>query len=72
MSYLFGLLAFTIYKNLLIPYWIARTIFLLSGLKCHETMVNTINKVGPKSSIASSPTARCDTIAPDIAKKKPA
>lgn len=47
-------------------------IFRFAGLKYQETTVKTINSVGPKNSIAPSPLAACDTMAPDIEKKKPA
>ena len=44
-------------------------IFLFSGLKYQDTIVNTRSNVGPKWAIASSQTAGCENISPDIVKK---
>jgi hypothetical protein len=42
------------------------------GFAISKEAVKTINNTGPKSVEASSFTAKCETTAPDIAKKKPA
>ena len=47
-------------------------IFLFAGLKCQDTSVRISNSIGPNSSFAECPNARCENMAPDIEKKKPA
>jgi hypothetical protein len=46
--------------------------FLTAGLKYHDTRVRTRSNNDGINELRESPTARCEKIAPDMAKKKPA
>src|SRR5262245_48967675 len=53
-------------------YFLTKLNLLSAGLKYQDTAVSTINKEGPKSSVALDRATIWETIAPDMLKKKPA
>jgi hypothetical protein len=47
-------------------------IFLLSGLKYHDTTIRTRTSNAGNVAVMGSPTTICENIAPDMIKKNPA
>jgi hypothetical protein len=57
---------------MLFIYSLTGKIFLSAGLKYQDTTVSISNSNAGNNSLTGSPDTRCENIAPDIIKKKPA